>query len=320
MFTLFPNRIIWLAATLSCFIIATNTALASDDDGRHRTKTVNCYESDASIQDEVDNAKAGRDTTIFIVGFCDESVSIVKGGITLSGDKDGSNTIGGGLAEVKVTGAQRVQIEYLELTGPGYGVLVEEDSSVTIRHNNIHNNMASGVGAFNQVFVRIEFNTITHNGLRDEDESGIDGSGGVTIRSRGNYIAENNYAAVTSGNMSFFRSESSGGIPDDRETFLQKGCSGGELAGTCGEPGTLAVDCFKNGLCDFRNTDVTGGIEVSSMSNLEVRNSIINGNIEGYGGSRLALRNTVNSGNVSCGDATKALYGNPCGESFPQSP
>ncbi len=321
MYTLISKRIMWFAAASSICFIATNTVLASDNHGNlgdgPRSKTVNCNIHNASVQRAIDNVKAGRDTIIFIKGFCDESVSIVKDGITLSGNKHGLDTIGGGLSEVKVSGAQRVQIEYLELTGPGYGVLVEEGASVTIRHNNIHNNMADGVGAFNHVFVRVEFNDITGNGRVEKYESGIDGSGGATIRSKGNNIAGNAYAAIVIGNMSFFRSGVSGGIPDDRDTFLQKGCSGGELAGTCGNPESLAVDCFKNGLCDFRNTDVTGRIEISGMSNFDVRPStIINGNIDGYGGSRLALRNTVNSGLVTCGDATIALYGNPCGDEF----
>jgi hypothetical protein len=319
MFRLLTKRSMWLTVALSCCFLATNTAQASDDDddNKQRTRTVNCYEHHASVQKEIDKVKIGRDTTIFIVGYCDERVSIVKDGITLSGNKDGSGVIGGGLTEVTVTGAQRVQIEYLNITGSGYGVLVEEGASVMIQHNEIHNNIAAGVAAFNQVFVRLEFNDITGNGRVEEFEAGIDGSGGVTIRSKGNYIADNAYAAVEIGNMSFFRSGVSGGSPDDRDTFLQKGCSGGEPAGTCGHSGSFAVDCFKNGLCDFRNTDVTGRIEISGLSNFEVRNSTINGNIDGSGGSRLRLRNTVSSGLVSCGEATIALYNNPCGVLFP---
>jgi len=309
-----------LLPAVFCYTFLTNIAVAGDDDREHRIKTVNCNNPNASVQKAINKFSNGKEGTIFIVGYCDESVSIVKNGITLSGNKDGYDTIGGGLSEVKVIGAQRVNIEYLELTGPGYGVLVEEGASVTIRHNNIHDNMADGVGAFNHVFVRVEFNDITGNGGAEQSSSGIDASGGATIRSKGNYVTENAYAAVVIGNMSFFRSGDSGGSADDKDTFLQKGCSGGELAGTCGNSGTFAFDCFKNGLCDFRNTDVTGNIEISGMSNFEVRNSTINGNIEGYGGSRLALRNTVSSGLVSCGDATKALYNNPCGELFPLNP
>ena len=126
MFELFPNRGLWLAAVLSCSFIVSGPAQAHDNDEGQHSKTVNCHESDKTVQSVIDKVKAGRDTTIFIVGFCDESVSIVKDGITLSGNKDGSGAIGGGLGEVKVTGAQRIIVEYLELTGDGYGVLAQE--------------------------------------------------------------------------------------------------------------------------------------------------------------------------------------------------
>ena len=150
------------AATLACCLIAANVALADDHSNRKRTRTVNCDEPETSVQDAIDKVEHGKNTTIFIVGFCDESVSIVRDGITLSGNKDGYDTIGGGLTEVKVTGAQRVQIEYLELTGAGYGVLAQEGASVAVRRNNIHDNVADGVGVANQAFARIESNTITY--------------------------------------------------------------------------------------------------------------------------------------------------------------
>ena len=263
---LFPKRSIWLVAALSVCFIATNTALAHDDDDdvRKRTKTVNCYEHDASVQSEIDEVKVGRDTTIFIVGFCDESVTITKDGITLSGNKDGSGMIGGGLTEVTVIGAKRVLIEYLELTGAGYGVLVDLGALVEIRNNNIHDNLGGdGVGVYNQSFARVEFNTITGNGRIAHFEAGIENGAGSVIRSRGNFVADNAYAAIEFGNMSYFRSglfiPNDGSIPDpaDRDTFLQKGCTPGQNAAQCAAtaaPNTVAVDCFRNGLCDFRNS------------------------------------------------------------------
>ena len=54
----------------------------------------------------------------------------------------GDGTIGGGLTEATVTGAQPVEIEYLDPTGPGYAVLVLEGASAIIRNNNIHDNEA----------------------------------------------------------------------------------------------------------------------------------------------------------------------------------
>ena len=132
---LFSKKSMWLVAALSVCFIATNTSLASNDGGGQNTTTVNCHRGGASVQSAIDAIQFGQDTTVFIKGFCDESVSIVKDGITLSGNKGGGQHIGGGLTEVKVKGAQRVRIEFLELTGAGYGVLVEEGASVDIVKN-----------------------------------------------------------------------------------------------------------------------------------------------------------------------------------------
>lgn len=88
------------------------------------------------------------------------------------------------------------------------------------------------------------------------------------------------------------------------DIILQKGCSDNEPAGsgiTCGDEGTVAVDCYRNGMCDFRGTHVTGYTLIFGLSNLDVRNSTFNGDIDATGGSRLHLRNSVTgSGFVSC--------------------
>ena len=283
---------------------------------------VNCPAE--SVQQAINSVKYGLEVTIFIVGQCSESVSIIKDGITLSGNNDGDDTIDGGLTEVKIKGAQRVQIEFLELTGAGYGVLAEEGASVTITHSDIHDNEFDGVAAFNQVFVRVSFNTITGNGRpAPYYEAGIDAGGGATVRSRGNLFADNGYTAVEVANMSFFRSGiSTGGEPPDPadlDILLQKGCAQGQVAGSCGDAGTIALDCFRNGVCDLRNTDVTGIIEVGRASYLDARDSIINGNVEGFDGSRLNMRNTVSgSGLVSCSGETFASSGAvPCDGAIP---
>lgn len=303
-------EILQLAAVLFCSLVA-NIALA-DDDGDNRGKrvrTVDCSKPNASVQKQVDKLKHGRDGTIYIVGFCNESVSIVKDGVTLSGDKGGNGTIGGGLAEVIVTGAQRVNVEYLEITGDGYGVLVQDGAAANIRHNNIHDNEADGVGVFSLAFARVEYNSITGNGRPEFFEAGIDGSVAANVRSKGNYVADNAYAAVEMGNNGYLRSGAfipSGGSadPKDRDIFLQKGCSQGQSAEDCADtaaPNTVAVDCFRGGICDFRNTDVVGASGISGLSNFDVRNTTINGDVTGSGGSRLQLRSSVRgSGFVSC--------------------
>jgi hypothetical protein len=296
-----------LATLISCTLV-TNIVLASDDDNS-RVRTVNCNKPNASVQKQVDKLKHGRDGTIYIVGFCNESVAIVRDGVTLSGNKSGDDMIGGGLTEVTVTGAQRVEIEYLNLTGPGYGVLVQEGASANIRHNKIYDNEADGVGVYNLAFARVEFNRITGNGRLENGEAGIEGGVGANIRSRGNYVADNAYAAVEMGNNGYFKSGlfiPGGGAsdPNDRDVFLQKGCSQDQSASACAAtaaPDTIAIDCFRGGICDFRNTEVVGDIGISGLSNFDVRTTSINGDVVGSGGSRLQLRNSVRgSGFVSC--------------------
>jgi hypothetical protein len=134
------QEILLLVTLLSCTLV-TNIALASNDDDSC-VRTVNCDKPNASVQKQVDKLKRGRDGTISSVGFCNESVAIVSDGVTLNGNKCGDGTIGGGLTEATVTGAQPVEIEYLEPTGPGYAVLVLEGASAIIRNNNIHDNEA----------------------------------------------------------------------------------------------------------------------------------------------------------------------------------
>ena len=309
-----------LVALIACTFV-TNIALAKDKGHKHgskhnqHTKTVNCNKGKASVQSEIDKVKFGQDTTIFIDGFCDESVSIVKDGITLSGNKSGNDILGGGggLTEVTVTGAQRVVIEYLELKGSGYGVLVQEGASAAIRHNHIHGNVAAGVAVYNLAFARVEFNLIEKNGRLSHYEAGIEG-GSSSIRSRGNIVRNNAYAAVGMGNNGFFRSGlfiPQGGTLDlkDKDTFLQKGCTDDPDTSDCAADGSLAIECYRSGTCELRNTEVVGNIDISGMSNFEARTTSIYGDVDGSGGSGLNLQHTVSGkGWVSC-DETAFTYG-----------
>lgn len=325
MFTQKLIQAIILSASLLSVSISTGVAVADEDD-RNRVKTVNCERPSASVQKTIDQFRPGREGTIYIVGFCDESVTIVNDGIRLSGNSHGDGTIGGGLAEVIVTGAQRVEIEYLELTGPGYGVLVQEGAAANISHNNIHDNEADGVGVYNQAFARVEFNRITGNGRVEFFEAGIEGGVGSKVRSRGNYVADNAYAAVEMGNMGYLRSGlfvPSGGSSDpaDRDVFLQKGCTLGQTADEClatAAPNTIAVDCFRGGICDFRNTQVVGNSFISGLSSYDVRDTEINGFVGASGGSQLNLRFSVRgSGFVSCFSEAFASNFIQCGNPIP---
>jgi len=313
-FNLISIRDLWLAAVLASFFMLSNTAIARDDDGhKEHTRTVKCY-AGKSVQSAIDKVKHGRDATIFIAGFCDEHVSIVKDGITLSGNKDGSGAIGGGLAEVTVTGAQRVQLEYLDITGTGSGVGVEEGSSVSIRNSNIHDNDNDGVGVYYNAFARLESNTIERNGQLDDEEAGIQVYQGGIVRSSGNNVAGNGYAAVEVGSVSYFRSY--GG-----DVLLQTGCNGDEAPGegsTCGEPDTVALDCYRSATCEFRDTNLTGNIDISSLSNFDARNSIVNGDVFVSGGSRTRMRDSVTGAfSVYCFGPVVVEGAIGCGNSFP---
>lgn len=310
------------AAGMLSLAIASTSAFGHDKKGGKGSKTVNCNKPKASVQKKVDSLKHDMGGTIFIKGFCNERVVIVHDGIKLSGNRDGDGTIDGGLTEVVVTGAQRVEIEYLELTGEGYGVLVQEGASARVSHSNIHDNVADGVGVYNQAFARIEFNSITGNGRAEYYEAGIEGGVGSKVRSRGNYVADNAYAAVEMGNLGYIRSGSfvpaDGTIdPADRDVFLQKGCIEGQTATECRStavPGTIAIDCFRGGICDLRNTDVVGETFISGLSNLDVRTSTIHGDVGGSGGSRLHLRSSVKgSGYLSCYSEAFASSSIQCG-------
>jgi len=305
------NRTFVTGDTLEAFHLNEATTAINDNDARITninnppvSVVVNCPME--SVQQAINNVKHGLEVTIFIIGQCNESVSIIKDGITLSGNNDGDGTIDGGLTEVKIKGAQRVRVEYLNITGAGAGVLVVEGASVDIVKNNIHDNTGgNGVAVFTQGFARVEFNIITGNGRATHFEGGIEASVGSTVRSRGNMINNNVTAAISIGNMSYFRSGLF--IPSDetldladKDTFIQGS-------------GNVAVQCFRNGVCDFRNTDVTGSIFISGLSNLDVRTTTINGNINASGGSRLHLRSSVTVfGTVNCRTEAFASSDIPC--------
>ena len=85
------------------------------------------------------------------------------------------------------------------------------------------------MSAFHHVFVRVEFNSITSNGLLEPDDgAGIEGGIGATIRSRGNYIANNGWAAVAIGKTGYYRTARSPAEPYVNDVILQKGCSEGD--------------------------------------------------------------------------------------------
>jgi hypothetical protein len=303
-------------ALLSCCFVLTSTALAA------KKITVKCDNSGASIKDAIKEIRPGQKGVIYIKGFCNERVIITKDDITLSGNKNGSGNIGGGLKEVIVDGARRIKIEYLEFKGNGYGILAKEGATVDISNCDIHDNVSSGIGVADQSFVRASFNKIKGNGRPDPFyEAGIDVWGSSVVRSRGNLIKKNGYAAVGVTNQSYFRNSQPD--PADQDIILQKGCTQGQTAGTCGAEGTIAFDCFHQGMCDLRNADITGIVEVGRASYLDLRDSIINGNFKLFDGGRMHLKDTVGSGLVTCSTFSSPSYASGdvgCGDVIPSAP
>lgn len=291
-------------------------AFADGDDDGFETETVNCNDSDASIQETIDKVDPGRKTVIFIRGRCVENVLIEKDDITLSGNKDGDGTLDGGVTgTITIVGARRVTIEYLRITGPNQGVQALDGATVRVEHNEIVDNISDGVAAFNNALVRVNFNTITGNGRLELLEAGIDAGNNTTVRSNGNYIADNGYAAVEVGNAVHWRS-------DGGDIIVQAGCNQGDTADTrCGAAGTIAVDCFRYGSCHVRDADITGSSFASGFSYFDISNTTINGDIGVATGSGLRLRDgATGSGFVTCFDPALAMQNATCGAPIPPPP
>jgi hypothetical protein len=275
------------------------------------------------VRDAIKQAKFGQPTTIFVNGHCNETLIIKKDQIILSGNEDGDGSIDGSVREIQVLGARRVEIEFMEVTGIGYGILADEGAFLEVRNSYLHDNVSDGIGVGNQSFARVSYSVIERNGRPAPFyEAGIEVWAGSVLRSVGNRIADNPYAAVEVGSQSYFRSGywSPNGDPDpaDLDVLLQKGCSQGAPAGTCGTPGSVAIDFYRGGIADLRNTDITGKSVISGLSNLDVRTSTINGNVEADGGSRIHLRNTVTgSGFVSCYSESFASAYVGCSDNIP---
>jgi hypothetical protein len=311
-------------ASLS-MVLTGQSAFANDVE---KTRSVNCAHPNASIQKEVDKIDHGRPTIIFINGQCEEDVLVEKDDVTLSGNQDEDGTIDGGITgTIIVRGARRVRVEYLHITGPGSGVEVTEGATATIAHSELIDNVNDGVTVSNGGYAHVNFNTITGNGRPAPFfEAGIDVYVNGTVRSRGNYIAGNHYSAVEVGNASYFRSGISAGSgppnPDDRDIIIQKGCIQGAPANSCGAADTNAVECYRSGTCDFRNSDITGFVPISGLSNFDVRSIVtINGNVTGSGGAQLHLRSGVSgSGFVSCFSRAFTSSAIPCFSNIPPPP
>ena len=298
--TIGKSKIAPLLAATTVAMLVVCQQLYADEQKHEKVRYVDCTHNNASIQEAIDKSRNGTPVTVFVSGQCSENVLIEADDITLSGNGSGLGTIGAWISgSITIRGAQRVRVEYLHVTGPGAGVVVTDGAAATIAHNELVDNESDGVSVASFSFARVEFNTITGNGRpAPVFEAGIDVYVNGTVRSRGNFIADNNYAAVEVGNMSYFRSgvntQGQPPGPEDGDIILQKGCTQGEQAGFCGEPGTIALECYRNGVCDIRVSDITGYISLSGLSNFDVRDDVtINGHINAGGGSLVHIRGGV---------------------------
>lgn len=284
------------ALIMATALIALPAFATDDTDNGPRNSTVNCHSDDASIQRQIDEIRPGRKAIIFINGQCDEDVLIERDDITLSGNKDGDGTIDGGVTgTITVVGARRVTIEYLYLTGTNQGIQALDGATVDILHNRIENNMSDGIGAFNNVFLRVNSNIITGNGQTAPQEAGINAAHNTTVRAQDNLIADNAYAAVLVGNASHWRS-------DGGDTLVERNCRLKE----CHDFGSYAIDCYRVASCHVTEARINGDISLTGFTFLDVRGTpenrtAIRGNVEVSRGSGVRFRNDVrHAGIIQC--------------------
>ena len=181
-------------------------------------------------------------------------------------------------------------IEYLHITGSNQGIQALDGATVNILHNKIENNVGDGIGAFNNVLVVVNSNTITGNGQTDPQEAGINAAHNTTVRARDNYIADNAYAAALVGNASHWRS-------DGGDTLVERDCSLRE----CHDFGSYAIDCYRVGSCHVRDARIDGDISLTGFTFLDVSNTTIAGNVEVSRGSAVRFRGgIVHTGIIHC--------------------
>ena len=214
----------------------------------------------------------------------------------------------------------------------GHGVLVTDSASARITGSDISGNRCDGVAVFNHSFARLVGNSIEGNSrIASGCGAGVLVALNSLVRSNGNAFADNQIAVGVLG-TSYFRDGNfvlEGEDPGDPDVIVQVGCTRGALPGSCGEPGTDAVQIFRSSLAEFRNAEITGEISVGGSSSFEARGSEIFGNIFASSGSGVLLRETVTgNGSLFCADGqggpgspgSAFSFGDvPCGGSIPSS-
>ena len=297
----------------------------------------------ASIQDAHDQATGPR--TIFIVGICEEDVSITKDDITLSGNPNGdpcNKASPGGTGTIQGTvtvDGVRASIEFLTITGDGAGVVVTNRADARLTCNEISDNQESGVIVERSSNTVLVDNTLSENGQRRINspnvffDSGLVAVGASSVFSVGNTYKDNQYAAIEIDRQSAFRNgaflprETGGGPadPNERDVITEKGCNPGTGDGCfTTDEGPVAIEVFNGGLVDLRNADVNGEIEASALSSFRIDgDGAIQGNILAQFGSVVRIRDrsllgdrvVTFTGTLTCNDTSQTFFSNvQCGD------
>lgn len=329
------KKALLLASAFCCLFIA-NTAFADDDDNKNRKITVNCNKSNASVQKAVDKVKRNKAATIFVVGTCNETVTIDKDDIVLSGNKAGSecdkaNPGGSGTINgTVIVDGVRARIEHLTLTGSDDGVGIINRATVQLSCNDISNNEASGVYVLRSSNAVLRDNRLSGNGTRRTDpgvffDCGLFAADASSVDSRGNTYSDNQYCAIEIDRQASFRNGAflprepgNPANPVERDTYIQKGCDPSTGDG-CFDSDfeRVAIIAFNGGLIDIRNADISGFIEVEGLSSFRVDgDATVQGDVYNDVGSVVRIRDRSNFGDRSvtfegalrCFNGAQTLY------------
>lgn len=282
--------------------------------------TVSC--PGQSIQDAVDAAVQGQQTTIFITGTCTEDVLITTDDVTLSGNQAGSacdteNPGGTGTIEgsVDILGV-RANVEFLTITGSDYGLDIGNRATSHLTCNNVFNNQAYGIAVFRSSNAVLEDNTVVSNGLRSTDpeaffDCGLFVSEASSVRSLGgNSYDDHPYCAVEVSRQSSY--QSGDGTVDGKVDFIVERDCAPETGGGCltEDYGPIALGAWLGGQYDVRNAEVGGEIRIDVQSSFQTRFSEILGKLIADNDSRVRVinDNLRFEGELHCNDSSDVFY------------
>ena len=177
----------------TCIVVAAGLGLLSArmaiaDDTEPKTRQVDCSKHNDTIQKIVDKVKHGRPTVILVSGTCAEDVSIHKDDVTLKGNPGA--TVKG---TVSITGARRVAVESLRITGSGPGIVATGNASISVRDSQLDHNALAGILVRDGAHADITGNAITDNGQSQPPSAGrgVLVNDGASASVKSNTISDN---------------------------------------------------------------------------------------------------------------------------------